>query len=130
MADEEKDVQTAVETAEAEEKPLDQPLEKAETESAPEHPENQVTEKRARLVSAGLIAAVVLSLIAVAVAGIFQLTLKWMIVCPTDLPVNDPAKVLWQEVVSEKDISKPLGVSGPLVAETKFKGYSAETEQR
>ena len=130
MAEEEKDIQTAVETSEAEEEPQDQPIDMAVAEAGPEHPENEVTEKRGRLVAAGLIAAAVISVISVLVAGIFQLTIKWMTVCPTELPVNDPAKVLWQEVVSEMDMSKPLGVSGPLVAETKFKGYSPTAEQR
>jgi len=52
-------------------------------------------ETRGRMIRAGLIATVILSGIAVLVAGIFQLTSRWLIPCPTDLPVNDPAPILW-----------------------------------
>ncbi|MBI5248913.1 MAG: hypothetical protein HY912_05410 [Desulfomonile tiedjei] len=126
MADDDKNIQNPEETAPVEEESQDQPAVKDETPQ--HHPQNSVAEKRGRMVATGVIAAAILSVIAVVVSGIFQLTAKWMIVCPTDLPINDPAKVLWQEVVSEKDQSKTLGVSGALVQETRFKGPSPEAK--
>ena len=81
-----------------------------------------VTEKRGRMIMAGLVAAVILSLIAVVVAGIFQVTSRWLITCPTDLPVNDPAPILWQQLVSGTTASHPLGIAPSVESVTKFKG--------
>ncbi len=125
MADEEKDIQKPVDADTDSEKVEDQQVEEAVAE---EPLKNQVAEKRGRMVAAGLIAAVILCVIAVVVAGVFQLTVRLMTVCPTDLPVNEPAKVLWKETVSEKSSSKTLGVSESLLAETRFKGLAPEAK--
>ena len=92
--------------------------------------ENHVAEKRGRLISAAVIAVIILSFISVSVFGIFQVTTKLLVVCPFDLPVNDPAPVLWQDIVSDKTVSARIGTSekmtdvylkGLTLAETKAK---------
>ncbi len=62
---------------------------------APEQPHqvNALAQKRGRMVAAGVLSAVILAVVAVVVAGIFGITSGWLKVCPTDLPVNDPARV-------------------------------------
>jgi hypothetical protein len=77
--------------------------------------------KRGRMVTAGLVTAVIASLIAVLVAGMFQFGLWWLKPCPTDLPVNDPSPKLWQEMVSQKVTIQGLGVPETVRAETQFK---------
>ena len=79
-------------------------------------------EDRGRMIAAGLIAAVIVSGVAVLVAGIFQVTSRWLIPCPTDLPVNDPAPVLWSEMISDKTTARSLGVPEKLATEVRFKG--------
>lgn len=79
-----------------------------------DHGNNGLAEKRGRLISAAVIATIILSVIAVSVFGIFQITSKMLIVCPQDLPVNDPAPVLWQDIVSDKTKIAKLGVSDKL----------------
>ena len=86
-------------------------------------------EKRRRLVVGGLVAATILSLVAVLVAGIFQLTARWLIQCPQDLPVNDPSPVLWKEMISDKAVNQPLGIQDKLVEVTKFKTVSPPTQE-
>ncbi|MEI7449809.1 MAG: hypothetical protein WCJ75_09300 [Desulfomonile sp.] len=82
---------------------------------------NALNNKRGRLITASLVATAILSVIALLVAGIFQLTARWMLVCPTDLPVNDPAPILWKDVVSEKVASRTLGVPEKLLTEVGLK---------
>lgn len=84
-------------------------------------PPNSLAEKRSRMIAAGVVLAVILSVIAVLVAGIFQLTSQWFIACPSDLPVNDPAPILWKKMESTKLGNQPLGVTEKLVSETRFK---------
>ncbi len=109
--------------------------EEAETKAAPEEePEhvNALKEKRGRLVIAGLVAAVVLSVIALGVAAIFQITTRWATERPTEPPPSNPAFVLWNDIVSEKKASKPLGVPEKLIGETGLKTIAtpkAETLQ-
>lgn len=104
---------TGLETApKAEEKPAD----------------NHIAEKRGRMITSGIVAAVLVSVIAVAVAAIFQLTSTWLIKCPQDLSVNDPAPVLWSDLISEKDKRAPLGVPEKLAKESSFKGLPAATK--
>ncbi len=86
-------------------------------------------EKRRRLVVGGLVAATILSLVAVLVAGIFQLTARWLIQCPQDLPVNDPSPVLWSEMISDRAVTQPLGIQDKLVEMTKFKTDSPPTRE-
>lgn len=92
---------------------------------------NHLAAKRGRMVATGLGAAVILSVIAVIVAGIFQVTSKLLIECPTDLPVNDPAPILWRNIVSPQATQQSLGISDKIAGEVKLKEASAapaETE--
>ncbi len=89
---------------------------------------NHVAQKRGRMVAAGFIASVILAVIAVTVAGIFQITSGWLIKCQSDLPVNDPAPILWKDVASKEDKSAPLGVPENIVKQASWKGSPAKTE--
>lgn len=105
----------------------EQPIEEAgspEVPAAVEEPmaaKDDLPEKRGRLVTAGLLATVAVALVALAVAGIVQLTSRWLAVCPTDLPVNDPAPVLWKAVVTDDVKVQSLGVPEKLLGEARFK---------
>ena len=77
------------------------------------------------MVATGLVTAVILSLIAVIVAGIFQITSRLLIPCPTDLPVNDPAPILWKNMTSQQVTPQPLGISDKISGEVKLKEASA-----
>ena len=94
--------------------------EKAEEED----PTNHLAGKRGRMVAAGLIAAVILSAIAVVVAALFQVSSRWLLPCPSDLPVNDPAPILWKNLTSSQDGSAPLGVAENLVKQTRWKEHT------
>jgi hypothetical protein len=83
--------------------------------------ENALAEKRGRMVVAGAVSVVIISVIALLVAAIFQLTSRWLIVCPSDLPVNDPAPILWKGMVSESVQPQPLGVPEKLTGEAAYK---------
>jgi hypothetical protein len=110
------------------EEPGDETLEMRPVEVPDEKEEQQVSkttssaEDLGRMIAAGLIAAVILSGIAVLVAGIFQITSRWLIPCVTDLPVNDPAPILWSEMISDKTTAKSLGVPEKLASGVRFKG--------
>jgi hypothetical protein len=78
-------------------------------------------QKRGRMIAGGLVTAVVVSLIAVLVAGIFQFSSKWLRPCPTELPVNDPSPKLWQEMVAQKVTIQAIGVPERVRAETQLK---------
>ncbi|MFZ5865387.1 MAG: hypothetical protein ACOYXY_05875 [Thermodesulfobacteriota bacterium] len=100
----------------------------ATVEVAPEVPEevqpikeNALAEKRGRMVVAGAVSVVIISVIALLVAAIFQLTSQWLMVCPSDLPVNDPAPILWKGMVSESVSPQPLGVPEKLTGEAGYK---------
>jgi hypothetical protein len=98
----------------------------AQPEPAPEPtPElravNHIAEKRGRMVAAGLIATVILSVIALGVSALFQLSSRWGAACPSDLPVNDPAPLLWKDLATGPDKSAPLGVSKNLMKEASWK---------
>lgn len=98
---------------------------KEDAELTPEKPtNNNNSARRGRMITAGLLATVVLALIAILVSGIFQVTSRWLIVCPKDLPVNDPAPILWQDVVAEEPRSAKLGVPDKLVSQTGFKSVA------
>ena len=84
--------------------------EQLKNETRDNHSANEIVDKRGRLISAAVIATIILSFIAVSVFGIFQLTTRMMVVCPRDLPVNDPAPILWQDIVSDQVREARLGV--------------------
>jgi hypothetical protein len=95
----------------------------------PEHNNNNgLAQKRGRIIVAGALTAVLLSVVAVAVAGIFGATSHWMKTCPTDLPLNDPARELSQQLVAEKTASRSLGVSGRIAEEARFKSAGSALE--
>lgn len=75
----------------------------------------------ARLIASGLVATVILAVVAVVVAGIFQFTARVLLKCPTDLPVNDPAPILWEQSTSAQVVPQGPGVPERLVGETKLK---------
>lgn len=89
-----------------------------------EVPVNHLAGKRGRMVAAGLIAAVILSAIAVVVTALFQFSSRWLLPCPSDLPVNDPAPILWKNLTSTQDGSAPLGVAENLVKQTRWKEHA------
>ncbi|MFH1115517.1 MAG: hypothetical protein V1792_16535 [Pseudomonadota bacterium] len=88
---------------------------------------NHIAQKRGRMVAAGFIASVILAVIAVTVAGIFQFTSGWLVKCPSDLPVNDPAPILWKDVESKEAKSAPLGVPEDLMKQVGWKGSPAKS---
>jgi hypothetical protein len=83
---------------------------------------NHLAEKRGRMVAAAVLAAVMLSVIALIVAGIFNWTAAYIMICPKDLAVNDPAPILWKELETTSAISQPLGVPKNLLSVASFKG--------
>jgi hypothetical protein len=113
----------------------EEPVMKARGEEKAEGRQESVDEqdlahrKRGRMIAAGVAATVILSLIAILVAAIFQVTSKWLVVCPTDLPVNDPAPILWKTMVSESVTPFGLGVPEDILKEAGFKGAKSETNK-
>lgn len=71
---------------------------------------NHVLDKRSRLISASLMTVMIVSLVSVFVFGIFHVTGRLWKVCPAEIPINDPAPVLWQDIISEQIKSAKLGV--------------------
>ncbi len=90
-----------------------------EPETAPH--DDALAEKRGRMVAAGAVTAVILSAIAVLVAGVFHLTSRWMATCPRDLPVNDPAPILWKDLTAQKESVGSLGVPDGVASQTGLK---------
>lgn len=113
------ETKSTAEPAEDEQGP--QTAEAGEVEIEEQKPGNALAEKRGRMVVAGATLVVILCLIAVLVAGIFQLTSRWLVKCPEDLPVNDPARVLWQKLETRKLADQTLGVPDALLTDTGLK---------
>lgn len=90
-------------------------------------PKSPSVENQGRMIKAGLIAAIILSGIAVLVAGIFQLTSRWLITCPTDLPVNDPAPILWSDLISDRVTPTSLVVPKGVAMEVWLKAIGPAT---
>ena len=124
MGEEEKNGSPDIEAVEGstEDRPEEQHT-AAETspEDEPVQAQASLNHKRGRMITGGLVTAVVVTLVVVLVAGIFQLSSKWLRPCPTELPVNDPSPKLWQEMVSEKVTIQGLGVPETVRAEAQFK---------
>lgn len=70
---------------------------------------DEASVKRSRIITAALMATIIMTLIAVTVAGVFQLTASFMRICPAELPVNDPSPVLWNDITSDKPATAILG---------------------
>ena len=124
MGEEEKNSSPNIEAIEAaaEDRPEEQHT-AAETspEDEPVLAQASLNHKRGRMIAGGLVTAVVVTLVVVLVAGIFQLSSKWLRPCPAELPVNDPSPKLWQEMVSQKVTIQGLGVPEKVRAETQLK---------
>jgi hypothetical protein len=124
MGEEEKNSYPNIEAIEAsaEDRPE---VQHTATETTPENKAAQaqvvLNHKRGRMITAGVVTAVIVSFIAVLVAGVFQFSLWWLKPCPTDLPVNDPSPKLWHEMVSQKVTIQSLGVPESARAEAQFK---------
>ena len=86
---------------------------------------NESSLRRGRMITSALIVSIIIVFIAVAVAGVFQLTGHFLQTCPKELPVNDPSPVLWSDVTSQKPASAILGVSEKLKQETALKAQAA-----
>jgi hypothetical protein len=113
----------AIPPTKAEEQPLEEAVEpevrlEAKEQAAATHVRE---EKKGRLMAAAFVATVIVSFLALAVAGIVQLTSRWLITCPTDLPVNDPAPVLWKAAVSGDVTVQSLGVPEKILEQARFK---------
>lgn len=130
MGEEEKDTLLNADTTETkpamERQPVDGPLIDEPTEQPAEEEKsvievNHLAAKRGRMVATGLVTAVILTIIAVIVAGIFQITSRLFIPCPQDLPVNDPAPILWRNIVSPQATPQSLGISDKIAGEVKLK---------
>jgi hypothetical protein len=124
MVEEEKNSSVEPEVAEAAaEDRLEQQQITPEEAEEEQHVEAAVSqaEKRGRMITGGLVTAVVVTVVAVMVAGIFQLSSRWLRPCPAELPVNDPSPKLWQEMVSQKVTIQGLGVPETVRAETQLK---------
>ncbi len=127
MGEEEKDTllnSDATEAKSIEEPAADEPTEPTAEEEKPAVQVEELAVRRGRMVATGLVTAVILALIAVIVAGIFQVTSKLMTPCPTDLPVNDPAPILWKSMTSQQVTAQPLGISEKFSGEVKLKEAS------
>jgi hypothetical protein len=119
----------ATETQPVEEPMVEEPTELRTEDEKPVIEVNHLAAKRGRMVATGLVTAVILTVIAVVVAGIFQITSKLWVQCPTDLPVNDPAPILWNDIKSQQVKAQPLGVSEKIASEVKLKEATpAESE--
>lgn len=110
--------QTAADDARPEGEPQAE-LERSGAEGEPKA--SHGADRRGRLVVAGLIATATVSIVALGVAGIVQLTSRWLTTCPTDLPVNDPAPILWKSVTADQIKPTPLGVPEKVAGEARFK---------
>ncbi len=94
----------------------------SDTDASDELTNNHIAEKRGRMVAAGVVTAVILAVIAVVVAAVFQLTSQWLIQCPEDLAVNDPAPKLWEQLTDKQTVPQTLGVPSRIMKEVSFKG--------
>jgi hypothetical protein len=102
-----------------------EPQSGTESQAAETITNNHIAQKRGRMIAAGVVATVILAVVAVVVAGIFQFTAGWLIKCPGDLPVNDPAPILWKDVVNKETQKAPLGVPDKLAKQAAWKGAPA-----
>jgi hypothetical protein len=105
--------------------------EKGESEGPLVRKTPEETELKARLIMGGLVAAALVSVVAVLVAGIFQLSTLWLS-CKPNLPVSDPARAHWNELISEKITTANTGVPKKLEDLVKLRGlaYSKKAEEK
>jgi hypothetical protein len=122
---ESEEVETPAEAGPQEQQTATEATEEKEQTTEPVSP----AQRRGRMIAGGLVTAVVVSLVVVLVAGIFQFSSKWLKPCSTELPVNDPSPKLWQEMVSQKVTIQGLGVPEMVRAETQFKKPAPVTKE-
>lgn len=91
------------------------------TEEAAKTETDTCTETPCRIILTGVFTAAILAVIAVLVGGIFQITSSWLTACPHDLPVNDPAPVLWQHMTSSQPAPASTGVPAAIALQAQFK---------
>lgn len=94
------------------------------------HRGNSLAEKRGRMVTAGILSALILSLLVVVVAAIFQLTSRILVKCPQDLSVNDPAPVLWEKIEVPRLGEQPVGLPENLLQQASLKAAAASAEEQ
>jgi hypothetical protein len=125
MGEEQKDLTQVTEGHLSGEEAPEAPAEPEGGQERPEEaPSNHLAGKRGRMVATGLIAAVILSVIAVVVAALFQLSSRWLLSCTSALPVNDPAPILWKNLTSRQEGSAPLGVPPALRNQAGWKEHT------
>ena len=127
MMEEEKTTQLEPEVPEtpAQEEQEAVAAESAETKGEKAVREELCRQKSGRVMVTGLVTATIVTLVAVVVVGIFQLTSRWLTSCPRDRTANGPASILWKETVSDKATPQTLGVPEKLLQTTKFKTSAA-----
>jgi len=132
MVEEEKDVSPEAEIGEklSEDSTEEQQTAAEEATERRQIPEAAtLAQRRGRIIARGLVTAVIVSLIVVFVAGIFQFSSKWLKPCPMELPVNDPSPKLWQEMVSQGVTNQRLGVPEEVRAKAQFKKSTPVTKE-
>jgi hypothetical protein len=82
------------------------------------------------MVTAGILSALILSLLVVVVAAIFQLTSRILVKCPQDLSVNDPAPVLWEKIEVPRLGEQPVGLPENLLQQASLKAAAASAEEQ
>ncbi len=108
------------------------PDESKEPDQEPKEPTddpNELDAKRGRMVATGFITAVILSIVVVFVAGIFQISARLLAPSTVDLPINDPAPILWNSATAAQPSGQSLGVSEKIAPEVKLKETSASDNQ-
>ena len=110
MPEEEKDQleSKSTETVEDEEQAEEQ--ETPEPEEKDSEADNGLTKRRGRLITAVVIAVVVLSFVVVIITGIVQYLERGAAKGSEYQGTNDPAPMLWNDMVGKKDVPTPLGV--------------------
>jgi hypothetical protein len=88
---------------------------------------NDVNLKRGKMITSTLVTTIIITFIAIAVAGVFQFTGWFLRVCPQELPVNDPSPILWKDVTSDKPVNATLGVPDKLKQETALKSLAGDS---
>ncbi len=108
------------------------PDESNEPDQEPKEPTedlNELDAKRGRMITTGFITAVILSIVVVFVAGIFQISARLLAPSTVDLPINDPAPILWNSATAPQPAVQSLGVSDKIAPEVKLKEASASQNQ-
>ncbi|GEM_PF-1990664 len=90
--------------------------------------DNGPAQKRGRMITAAVVVVVVLAFVVVVVAGIFQWQERGSIKSDADQGANDPAPILWKDIVSKKAVPAPLGVTKAASKQSYLKERSPESK--